>query len=103
MRPSLAAGRATTKDFLGEEGKRTEGTREEHRQTIRETTGQSSFTQTQVANDGSKSGRDAREVFLAEKKAAEEAIQRQEIPAGYREYLRRYFDGVQPEVQREGR
>ena len=30
-------------------------------------------------------------------KAAEDTMQRQEVPAGYRDYLRRYFDGMQPD------
>ena len=96
MRPGLKAGFGSVRDFLGEEATRTEGDREEHRQTIRETAGKSSFTQTKTANDGSRSRLDAREVFLSERRAAEDAIQRQDIPAGYREYLRRYFDGIQP-------
>lgn len=65
--------------------------------TIRQTSGKSSFTQTKVANDGSKSAREAREVFLSEKRAAEDTIQRQDVPAGYKRYLERYFDGIQPD------
>ncbi len=49
-----------------------------------------------MANDGSRSQLGAREVYLAEKRAAEDTIQRQDIPAGYRQYLKRYFDGIQP-------
>lgn len=85
------------KDFLGEEAKRTEHEREENRQTIREGTGKSSITQTKTANDGSQSRAAAREVYLNERRAAEDAIQRQDVPAGYREYLRRYFEGIQPD------
>lgn len=85
------------RDFLGEEAKRTESESEENKITIRETSGQSSFTQTMTANDGSKSQLGAKEVFLAEQKAAQDAIQRQDIPAGYREYLRKYFEGIQPD------
>ncbi len=89
--------------FLGEEATRTESDREENRITIRQGTGKSSFTQTKVANDGSRSQLGAQEVFLAERRAAEEAIQRQEIPAGYQKYLKKYFEGIQPdEPTREG-
>lgn len=84
------------KDFLGEEAKRTENEREENRQTIREGKGKSTLTQTKTANDGSQAKLEARELLLSERRAAEDAIQRQDIPAGYREYLRRYFDGIQP-------
>ena len=63
---------------------------------IRETQGKSSFTQTKTANDGTQSKLAARDVYLSERRAAEDTIQRQDIPAGYREYLRRYFDGIQP-------
>lgn len=95
-RPSLNAGVGTVKDFLGEEV-RTESEREEHKTTIRETTGKSSFTQIKTADDGSQSELAAKEVYLSERRAAEDAIQRQDIPAGYREYLRKYFEGIQPD------
>ncbi len=85
------------KDFLGDKEMRTGNTREENRQTIRETSGQSSFSQIVTANDGSKSQREAQEVYLSELRAAQDAIQRHEIPAGYREYLRKYFEGIQPD------
>jgi hypothetical protein len=91
------------KDFLGEEANRTESNREENKITIRQGTGKSSFTQTKVANDGSRSRLGAEEVLLAEKRAAEEAIQRQDIPAGYQRYLKKYFEGIQPDPAREQR
>jgi hypothetical protein len=97
-RPGQNAGRDTMEEFQGDEEKRTDNEREEHKLKIREGKGQSSFTQTQVANDGSRSEVEAKEVYQAERKAAEETMQRQEIPAGYREYLRRYFDGIQPDT-----
>ena len=34
-------------------------------------------------------------------RAAEDTIQRQEVPAGYREYLRKYFDGMEPNTNAE--
>ena len=95
-RPSLSAGTTSIRDFLGEEEKRTEGERSEEKITIRATSGKSSFTQTKVANDGSRSAREVREVYLSEKQAAEDTIQRQDVPAGYKRYLERYFDGIQP-------
>ena len=52
--------------------------------------------QIKVANDGSRSAQQAREVYLSEKRAAEETIQRQNVPAGYKRYLERYFDGIYP-------
>lgn len=85
------------KDFLGDKEIRTKGTFEEDKQTIRETSGKSSFSQIVTANDGSKSQREAKEVYLNELRAAQDAIQRHEIPAGYREYLRKYFEGIQPD------
>lgn len=96
LRPSLNAGFGTIRTFLGEEAERVDSTAQENKITLRQTTGKSSFTQTKVANDGSKSQLGAREVYLAEKRAAEDTIQRQDIPAGYRQYLKRYFDGIQP-------
>ena len=45
---------------------------------------------------------EAREVYLSEKRAAEETIQRQDVPAGYKRYLERYFEGIHPsETDRE--
>jgi hypothetical protein len=85
------------RDFLGEEEKRTDSTAEEHKLTIRQGDGKSTYTQTKVANDGSKSQAEAKEVYLAEKRAAEDSIQRQDIPAGYQRYLRKYFEGIAPE------
>ncbi len=96
LRPSLSAGSGTIRTFLGEEAERVDSTAQENKITLRQTTGKSSFFQTKVANDGSKSQLGAKEVYLAEKRAAEDTIQRQDIPAGYRQYLRRYFDGIQP-------
>lgn len=90
------AGKATMDNFFGEE-KRENAKTEEHKVTVHEGKGSSSFTQTQVANDGSRSRLNEREVLAAEKRAAEDTIQRQEIPAGYREYIRRYFDRLQPD------
>ena len=96
LRPGLKAGTGSIRDFLGEEATKTEGNLVEEKITIRQTTGKSSFTQTKVANDGSKSARKATEVYLSEKQAAEDTIQRQDVPAGYKRYLERYFDGIQP-------
>lgn len=89
-------------EFLAEEGTRVDATREEEKVSAKQTAGKSSFTQTQVANDGSQSQLGAKEVFLAEKRAAEDAIQRQDVPAGYRRYLETYFKGIEPEGSTEG-
>jgi hypothetical protein len=84
-------------NFFGDEATRTPNTREEHKITVREQKGKSAFTQTQVANDGSKSRLNAKDVYAAEKRAAEDTIEQQDIPAGYREFIRKYFEGIQPE------
>ncbi len=84
------------RDFLGEEAKRSKGTKEEKKVTARQGSGKSSFTQTKVANDGSRSQAEEKEVYLASKKAAEDSIQRQDIPAGYQRYLRKYFESIEP-------
>lgn len=95
------AGRATMTNFFGDEEKRTANQREEHKITIKEQKGKSAFSQTQVANDGSRSKLGAKEILAAEKHAAEDTIERQDIPAGYRDYLRKYFDGIQPDDSAE--
>jgi len=97
-RPTLRAGKGTNPNFLEEEGTRSENTREEEKVSVKQTEGKSTFTQTQVANDGSQSQLAAKEVFLAEKRAAEDTIQRQDVPAGYRKYLETYFKGIEPEA-----
>lgn len=98
QRPTLKAGKGTNPNFLEEEGSRSENTREEEKVSVKQTEGKSTFTQTQVANDGSRSQLAAKEVFLAEKRAAEDTIQRQDVPAGYRKYLETYFKRMEPEV-----
>ena len=103
LRPSLNAGTVSVRDFLGEEEKRTQGDLDKEKVTIRQTSGKSSFTQTKVANDGSRSAREARDIYLSEKQAAEDTIQRQDVPAGYKRYLERYFDGIQPEEDQRKR
>ncbi len=84
------------KDFLGEDGGRVDADHNTEKITIRQGTGSSSFTQTRVANDGSKTKLQAKEIFLAGKQAAEDTVQRQDVPAGYRQYLKRYYDSIQP-------
>ncbi|MEZ6018212.1 MAG: hypothetical protein R3F49_24115 [Planctomycetota bacterium] len=98
QRPSLKAGKGTAENFLAEEGRRTDNKREEEKVSVKQTSGKSTFTQTQVANDGSQSHQAAQEVFLAEKRAAEDTIQRQDVPAGYRKYLETYFKGIEPDA-----
>ena len=95
--PTDKAGKGTM-DYFGEET-RNDATTEEHKVTVRETSGTSAFTQTQVADDGSRSQMAEREVLQAEKRAAEETIHRQDVPAGYRDYIRQYFDQIQPDPQ----
>ncbi|MDA1263586.1 MAG: hypothetical protein O2816_00745 [Planctomycetota bacterium] len=84
------------KDFLGEDGGRVDADHNLEKITIRQGSGASSFTQTRVANDGSKTKLEAKELFLAGKQAAEDTVQRQDVPAGYRQYLKRYYDSIQP-------
>ena len=39
------------------------------------------------------------EGLAAERRAAEDTIQQQDVPAGYRAYILKYFDGIQPQSQ----
>ena len=95
-RPSLSAGSDSMKEFLGEDGGRVDADHNLEKITIRQTTGSSQFHQARVSNDGSKTKLNAKEVFLANKQAAEDTIQRQDVPAGYRQFLKRYYDSIQP-------
>ena len=97
QRPSLNAGMGTTGEFLAEEGRRTDNTRVEEKVEVQMTDGRSTFTRTMVANDGSQSNLAAKEVFLSEKRAAEDAINRQDVPPGYKRYLETYFQGIEPD------
>jgi len=94
------AGSGHVDEFQDEKEKRTANEREEQNIRIREEKGQSAFSQVQVADDGSRSQVGEKEAHQSGRKAAEETIQRQDVPAGYREYLRRYYDGIQPEEKK---
>ncbi len=92
-------GNGSIEKFLGEDGGRVDADHNVERITIRQGSGKSSFTQTKVANDGSKTKLGAKEVYLAGKQAAEDTVQRQDVPAGYRQYLKRYYDSIQPPTE----
>jgi len=87
------------KNFFGDKAQRSDSMSKKEKVTARQGEGQSSFTQTKVANDGSKSKQGDRDVFLAGKRAAEDTIQRQEVPISYRRFLRSYFEGMDPEAE----
>lgn len=89
------AGAGTAEEWQAE-AERSEHERTEQKQKLRERQGEAAVTQTQVANDGSRSAKGARQVIKASKRAAEDTIQRQDVPVGYRRYLRRYFEGLEP-------
>lgn len=95
-------GSGTTEEWQAE-AERSEHERREQKQKLRERQGEAAVTQTQVANDGSRSAKDAGEVLKASKRAAEDTIQRQDVPVGYRRYLRRYFEGLEPEPNQSQR
>jgi len=94
------AGAATVDEWQAE-AERSEHERTEQKQKVRERQGEAAVTQTQVANDGSRSAKGARQVIKASKRAAEDTIQRQDVPVGYRRYLRRYFEGLEPDESSE--
>jgi hypothetical protein len=95
--PSNEAGKGHVKKFLGE-SKRALTESHEREAQLRESKGKSAFGQVRTANDGSRSQRAYDEAFLAAKRAAEDAVYRQNIPAGYRKYIRGYFEIMQPDT-----
>lgn len=98
--PGNDAGHGHAKAVLGE-GKRALTAREEAEvERLRETKGKSQFGQVKTANDGSRSRQAYNEAHLAAQRAAEDAIYRQNIPAGYRRYIRRYFETMQPDERK---
>lgn len=98
--PSEDAGKGHVKKVLGD-ARRSLTEREEKEARLRESKGKSSFGQVRTANDGSRSAAEYRDTFLAAKRAAEDAIHRQNIPIGYRSYIRRYFETMQPDEARD--
>jgi hypothetical protein len=96
--PSSDAGEGHAEKFKSEKGQRALTEREEEEARLRESKkGKSRFGQIRTANDGSKSRTEFGESALAAKRAAEDSIHRQNIPAGYRSYIRRYFEIMQPD------
>lgn len=97
--PSSDAGKGHAKNVLGD-ARRSLSEGEEHEARLREGKGKSAFGQVKTANDGSRSRTEYREAFLAAQRAADDAIHRQNIPVGYRTFLRRYFGIMQPDEPR---
>src|SRR5690606_10078370 len=94
--PSNEDGRGHNKTVLGQ-AKRALTERQEEEARLRESKGRSSFGQVKTANDRSRSQLAYKEAALAAKQAAEDAIYRQNIPPGYRTYIRTYFEALQPD------
>jgi hypothetical protein len=97
--PSSEAGKGHVKKLLGDPS-RALTEREEKEARLRESKGKSQFGQVKTANDGGQSAREYRETFRASKRAAEDAIYRQNIPSGYSRFIRRYFEIMQPDEPR---
>ena len=98
--PSNDAGSGHANKVLGT-AKRALTMREEAEvKRLRETKGKSQFGQVKTANDGSRSREAYRDAHLAAKRAADDAIYRQNIPAGYRRYIRGYFETMQPDERK---
>lgn len=94
--PSNEAGEGHVKKLF-DTAKRALSDGDQHEAKLREGKGKSSYGQVQTANDGSKSRQAYRDALLAGKRAADDAIYRQNIPVGYRNYIRRYFEALQPD------
>ncbi len=94
--PSNDAGTGHAKKVL-DKARRALTERQEEEAKLREGKGKSSFGQVKTANDRSRSQLAYRDAALAAKQAAEDAIYRQNIPAGYRTYIRTYFETMQPD------
>ena len=99
LMPTDEWGRGHVKKVLGD-ASRALTEREQKEAKLREGKGKSSFGQLKTANDRSKSSKQYRETVLASQRAAEDAIYRQNIPIGYRSYIRRYFELMQPDEPR---
>jgi len=94
--PSNEHGKGHVKKLLGD-AKRALSDGEELEAKLREGKGKSSYGQVRTANDGSRSRTEFHEALLAAKRAADDVIYRQNIPIGYRNYIRRYFETMQPD------
>lgn len=94
--PSNEAGTGHAKKVL-DKARRALTERQEEEAKLREGKGKSSFGQVKTANDRSRSQLAYRDAAIAAKQAAEDSIYRQNIPAGYRTYIRTYFETMQPD------
>jgi hypothetical protein len=94
--PSNDAGKGHYERALGPE-RRSLSEGQEREVQMAEDEGRSSFGQVRTANDGSRSRTAYQEAFLAAKRAADDAIYRQDVPASYRRYIRDYFERMQPD------
>ena len=100
--PSNEAGKGHAKKALGD-ARRALTQRQEHEAKMKEGKGKSAFGQVKTANDKSQSKLAYKDTWLAARQAAEDAVYRQNIPAGYRTYIRRYFETMQPDDGAEPR
>ncbi len=94
--PSSEAGKGHSKKVLGG-AKRALSDGDENEARLREGKGKSTFGQVKTANDGSRSRTAFQEALMAAKRDADDVIYRQNIPVGYRNYIRRYFEIMQPD------
>ena len=59
--------------------------------------GSSEYLQVKSAREVAKSGVDYKNIFVNYKRLAESTLYNEEIPVGYREYVRRYFEILRPQ------
>ena len=66
--------------------------------------GKSEYFQVKSAREAGRSAVDYKNIFVNYKRLAENTLHNEEIPIGYREYVKRYFDNLlPPEDSQEGR
>ncbi len=61
-----------------------------------EAKGKSEYFQVKSAREAARSGVDYKNIFVNYKRRAENTLYSEQVPIGYREYVRRYFENIRP-------
>jgi len=96
------AGRGTDPHLLGKPSERKKA-RDPYLMKPDEGKGKSDYFQVKSARELAKSQVDMKNIFVNYKRLAENTLYAEQIPIGYREYVRKYFENIRPEEAQENR
>ena len=98
-RPDDRWGRGTTESPFGDPKRDEPEETEEEGVRAKEGKGKSSSSVLKAPQESGRSALSYREKYAKYRQLAEDVLYREEIPVGYREYIKRYFDMIQPEEE----